>query len=117
MPDRLFSRSKYTLLLGRGPGSIIVDQALKDYTFVVSKGDQVAAGYHNTVGLRSDGSVVVTGCCDWTDFGQCDVGSWENINQVAPGGRHTAALKNDGTVVAVGNNDYGQCDVDDWDLN
>jgi len=39
MSDRLYLRSKHTLLLGKGPGSIIVDQSLKDYAFVVSKGD------------------------------------------------------------------------------
>ena len=53
MSDRLFLRSKYTLLLGRGPGSIIVDQSLKDYTFVVSKGDQIVR-----VRLLQDGKTI-----------------------------------------------------------
>jgi hypothetical protein len=40
MSDRLYLRSKHTLLLGRGPGFVIVDQSLKDYTFTVSKGER-----------------------------------------------------------------------------
>ncbi len=40
MSDRLYLRSKQTLLLQNRPGSIIVDQSLENYTFVVSKGDQ-----------------------------------------------------------------------------
>jgi alpha-tubulin suppressor-like RCC1 family protein len=44
----------------------------------------VAAGYHHTVGLKSDGTMVAMG--DNT-YGQCNVGSWTGIIQVAAGGR------------------------------
>jgi len=47
-------------------------------------------------------------------YGQCNVGSWTNIQQVAAGFYHTVGLKTDGTVVAVGYNSYGQCDVGSW---
>ena len=40
MSDRLYLRSKYTLLLGNGPGSIVVDKSLKDYPFIASKCDR-----------------------------------------------------------------------------
>jgi uncharacterized repeat protein (TIGR02543 family) len=71
----------------------------------------VAAGYHHTVGLRSDGIVVVAG--DST-YGQCNVAGWAGIIQVAAGSDHTVGLKSDGTVVAVGYNDYGECNVAGW---
>jgi alpha-tubulin suppressor-like RCC1 family protein len=34
---------------------------------------QVSAGYHYTVALRSDGTVVAVGSCDWR---QCHVDDW-----------------------------------------
>ena len=40
MTNRLYLRSKYTLLIRKGSYSIIVDESLKDYTFIVSKGEQ-----------------------------------------------------------------------------
>ena len=44
---------------------------------------QVAAGLQHTVGLKADGTVVaVGGNC----HGQCDVGSWTDIQQVVAGG-------------------------------
>ena len=65
----------------------------------------IAAGYENTVGLKSDGTVVAVG---WNNYGQCDIGGWTDIIQVAAGYGHTVVLKADGTVVAVGYNGYGQ---------
>ena len=53
MSDRLYLRAKYTLLLEKGPGSIIVDESLKDCTFSVSKGSQSVS-----VKLLQDGKTV-----------------------------------------------------------
>jgi hypothetical protein len=72
---------------------------------------QVAAGAADTVGVKSDGTVVAVG---WNESGLCDVGGWTGIVQVAAGGYHTVGLKTDGTVVAVGLNESGQCDVGGW---
>jgi alpha-tubulin suppressor-like RCC1 family protein len=74
----------------------------------------VAAGYYNTVGLRSDGTVVAVGN---NVYGQCDVGNWTSIEQIASGTGHTIGLETDGTVVAAGRDDYGQSDVGLWDLD
>ena len=59
----------------------------------------VAAGFCQTVGLTSDGTVVAVG---WNDFGQCEVGSWTDIVQITVGHVHAVGLKTDGTVVAMG---------------
>jgi len=72
---------------------------------------QVAAGGANTVGLKSDGTVVAVGD---NSYNQLDVGSWTGIVQVAVGGASTVGLKSDGTVVAVGDNSYNQLDVGSW---
>jgi alpha-tubulin suppressor-like RCC1 family protein len=74
---------------------------------------QAACGSFHTVGLKSDGTVVVVG---YNFRSQCDVEEWTDIVQVAANGNHTVGLKSDGTVVTVGNNDAGQCDVEDWNL-
>jgi alpha-tubulin suppressor-like RCC1 family protein len=72
---------------------------------------QVAAGEYDTVGLKSDGTVVAVVS---QNSGQCDVGGWTDIVQVAAGMYHTVGLNADGTVVAVGSNYCGQCNVSDW---
>jgi hypothetical protein len=72
---------------------------------------QVAAGWHHTVGLKSDGTVVAVGYAAW---GQCNVGNWTDIVQVSAGHFHTMGLKANGTVLAVGWNDHGQCNVSGW---
>ena len=66
---------------------------------------QVAAGYHHTVGLKSDGTVVAVGN---NGYGQLNVESWTGVTQVAAGNTHTVGLRSDSTVLAVGRNDYGQ---------
>ena len=71
----------------------------------------IAAGYHHTVGLKSDGTVVAAGK---NDYGQCKVTSWAEIVAVSVGYSHTVGLKSDGTVVAAGNNVKGQCAVTGW---
>ena len=77
-----------------------------DWTDII----QVAAGGVNTIGLKSDGSVVAVGD---NEYGQCNVGNWTDIIQVATG-LHTVGLRSDGTVVAVGYNYSGECDVGGW---
>ena len=65
----------------------------------------VVAALYNTVGLKSDGTVVAVGSNDL----QSDAGDWMDIIQVAAGSDHTVGLKSNGTVVAVGYNE--QCKV------
>lgn len=72
----------------------------------------IDAGKYHTIGLKYNGTVVAVGAYS---FGQCNVGSWEDIVAVSAGGSHTVGLKSDGTVVAVGWNSYGQCDVENWE--
>ena len=76
----------------------------------VSVREAVSASGRNTIGLRSDGTVVVVGD---NNYGQCNVQDWTDIVAVSAGSVHTVGLKSDGTVVAVGING-GRCDVQDW---
>ena len=78
--------------------------------------DTVSAGLFHTIGLKANGTVVVTKFTGERNLyhGQCDVPNWANIVAVSAGFEHTVGLKADGTVVAVGNNDRGQCDVVNW---
>ena len=81
---------------------------------------EVAAGSHDTVGLRYNGTVAIAGSA----FGYFEVINWTDIktsgpNNVAAGLYHTVGVKTDGSVVAAGCGEYemynkGQCDVDDW---
>jgi alpha-tubulin suppressor-like RCC1 family protein len=84
-----------------------------DWTDII----QVAADLTQTVGLKSDGTVVAVGWgCHPEDCEKqpWEVGDWTGIIQVAAGGLYTVGLKSDGTVVTVGANYDGQCDVDGW---
>jgi hypothetical protein len=69
---------------------------------------QVAAGMNQTVGLKSDRSVVAVGA-ENVDF-------WKKIIQVATGQVHIVGLTSDGTVMAVGDNSSGQCNTQQWNL-
>lgn len=68
----------------------------------------VATGYHHTVFLRPDGTVLAYGD---NSCGQTDVGEWRNIVAVAAGAYHTVGLTKDGRVLATGDNAHGQTDV------
>lgn len=70
----------------------------------------VSASSH-TVGLKADGTVRAVGP---NQYGQCEVGDWENIIAIDAGDNHTVGLCADGTVVAAGDNEHGQCDVENW---
>ncbi len=73
------------------------------------------SGTDCTVGLRSDGSLLVTG----GEFGSLDfqneIARWKDIRAVyfAVGEftDHVVGLKRDGTLVAAGDNSLGQCNV------
>ena len=75
----------------------------------------IAAGWSHTVGLKADGTVIVTGSnnpwlevCNWRDIAAISEG-------LHYGSDHIVGLKNDGTVVAVGGKmNWGQCDVGEW---
>ena len=77
--------------------------------------ESIDASTFNTVGLKSDGTVIATRLTNKEhDYGQCDVSGWTDIVAVSAGYGHTVGLKSDGTVVAVGYNKYGQCNVSGW---
>ena len=65
----------------------------------------------NTVGLRSDGTVVAAGS---NEDGECDVSDWRDIIAVSTGNGCIFGLKANGTVIAVGNNLDDQCGVSNW---
>ena len=77
----------------------------------IAERQTIACSGHQTVGLKSDGTVVATGRIE---YGQCDVSDWTDVVAIACGSDHTVGLKSDGTVVAAGHNEYGQYDVSDW---
>jgi hypothetical protein len=71
----------------------------------------VAAGEANTLGLKSDGTVLAVGN---NELGGSNVQSWTDIDQVDTGSHFSVGLKFDGTVVAVGDNNEGESDVGSW---
>ena len=75
------------------------------------KKDTIVATYFNTLGLKSDGTVVAVGD---NYEGKCNVDDWNDIIAVSAGYSHTVGLKSDGTVVATGSKGYGRCNVYDW---
>jgi alpha-tubulin suppressor-like RCC1 family protein len=64
----------------------------------------VSADSHNTVGVKSDGTVRATGR---NDYGQLNVSGWTDIVAVSQGYFHTVGLRSDGTVVGIGDNTGG----------
>ena len=66
----------------------------------------LTCGQWNSVGLRTDGTVIAAG---YNEFSQCDVEDWFDIKQTACGRFHTVGLRTDGTVVASGKNEYNCC--------
>lgn len=73
----------------------------------------VACGQYYTMGLKKDGTVVVTGDND-VARAKGGISLWRDIVSVAGGDRHAVGLKKDGTVEAVGWNGLGQGEVSDW---
>ena len=70
----------------------------------------VSAGTTNTVGLKSDGTVVAVGS---NTYGECNVSDWTDIVAISAGFLYTVGLKSDGTVVAVGRNGFDEFNVSD----
>jgi alpha-tubulin suppressor-like RCC1 family protein len=69
----------------------------------------IAGGYHHSLALNFDGTVVAWGA---NDFDQSNVpAGLTNVVAVSAGRYHSLALKSDGTVVAWGANNYGQSNV------
>ena len=71
----------------------------------------ISAGGLHTVAVKGSGFVAVTG---HNNYGQCNVGDWDNVMAVSAGSYHTAAIFADGTCGAVGYNGNRQCDVGTW---
>lgn len=71
----------------------------------------IAAGKYNTIILRQDGSVDVTGDRSQDEY---DAGKWSNIVAISAGDRHIMGLTSAGSVVSCGRNDCGQCNVSNW---
>lgn len=58
-------------------------------------------GGGHVVGLKANGRVIAIGD---NDFGQCDVGDWENIVAIAAGDWYTVGLTNKGKIKITGEN-------------
>lgn len=73
----------------------------------------LSAGLEFTVGLKSNGTVVM--CGDLSDVNaKCNVKDWKNMVAISAGNFHIVGLKADGTVLATGLNSDGQCNVSGW---
>ncbi len=70
----------------------------------------VAAGDLHTVGLRSDGTIIVTG---HNTAGQCSVTGWSGVVAIAAGGELTACVTYAGSV-AVAGSDTLSAEVQGW---
>ena len=74
------------------------------------------SGMDYTIGLRTDGTLLVTGG-EYATFSDIDeLKTWTDIIEIFTGDDfdgtdHIVGLKSDGTLVAAGLNDFGQCDV------
>ena len=73
---------------------------------------RVAAVRNCTVGLTSDGMLMISGDGDWKEQAL----SWTELQdvQISTDGDFIVGLKKNGTVVAAGNNRYGQCEISSW---
>ena len=73
--------------------------------------ETLSAGDGNTIGLRPDGTVMITG---WDPLCKSEAANWTDLKAVSTGGLFAVGLKTDGTVVAAGTKDHGECNVSDW---
>ena len=104
-----------------------------DYSDIQEWSDvvQFTCGEGFIAGLKSDGSVVVSGGYlpsaldgpkillyddDWTGFDsvEFDLSEWNGIVSISAGAHHLVGLKQDGTAVSAGLDTYGQCDTARW---
>lgn len=72
---------------------------------------QIFCSCHSIIGLRTDGTVLVTG---GKLFDICNVSDWHDIVEIACACNHVVGLRADGTVAAAGENHDGQCNVSSW---
>ena len=77
----------------------------------VADRSSLSSGNYHVAGIKTDGTVVVTGR---KQSKATRVEDWTDIVTVDAAEAHTIGLKSNGTVVATGNNNIGQCDVNDW---
>ncbi len=66
----------------------------------------IAAGYFNTLGLTSAGTVQLASGDMLSDG---EIPSLSNLRVITAGGYHCVALDNSGSIIAWGQDDYGQC--------
>ena len=96
-----------------GNDALINTSGLKvsDWTNIVA----IAAGTH-TIGIKSDGSVVVAGYSTDT---ATNLGYWNNIVDIAVnnhGLKHiSVGVQSNGRLLAIGDNEFGQCNANGWD--
>ena len=65
----------------------------------------------HTLFCLPDGTVKALGR---NQYGQCDVGNWQDVVAVAVSNNHSLGLRSDGKVYASGSNGYGQCETGSW---
>ena len=75
-----------------------VDSIELSYGSKLLKQDSISAGESDTVGLKSDGTVVAVG---YNSSGECEVEDWKDIVAISAGWDHTVGLKSDGTVIST----------------
>lgn len=61
----------------------------------------ITAGNNHTIGLRSNGTLLVAGTNDYGDLNVTNP-PWDNIVEILSQYQHTVALKSDGTLAATG---------------
>lgn len=74
----------------------------------IAKQDSIAFGWHHTIGLKSDGTVVSVG--EFAD-GRADVETWTDVVAVSAMCQNSIALHKDGTVSEIGS--YSS-NIRDW---
>ena len=96
-------------------GKLIGYKDAKERSFAlwnsVAERESIVAKNSTTVGLKTDGRVVVAG--EYSDRYH-SVSDWTDIVAISVGYQHIVGLKSNGTVVAAGRNQEGQCDVAGW---
>ncbi len=71
----------------------------------------ISEGEWNTVGLKSDGTVIAVGN---NGNGRCDVCDWKDIIAVSAGTTYTVGVKSNGEVVTAGFAEWAKCDTTAW---
>ena len=71
----------------------------------------LCAGVTHTVGLKTDGTVITTGC---SEDSRSNVSEWRDIIAVSAGRDFSIGLKSNGTVVKKGDTGTHGCNVSGW---